>query len=175
MKTGIALVGFMAAGKTAVGKALAKRLGKCFIETDALIEKRAGRSIPDIFAQDGEIAFREMEIDIIREVAGSDNTVIACGGGVVLNKINIDRLRNSCTIINLKATPLVIAGRTSGDKGDRPLLAVADRLAQIKELLDYRRPFYRRAADIEIDTSKLDIDGVVRKIIREMDKNAGNR
>jgi shikimate kinase len=175
MKTGIALIGFMGTGKTAVGKALAARLGKRFIETDALIEKKAGRSIPDIFRQDGEIAFREMEIDIIKEIAGEDNAVIACGGGVVLNKINIDRLRIKCKIINLKATPAVIAARTSGGQGDRPLLDVTDPLARIRGMIDYRRPFYRRAADIEIDTSKLDIDGVVRKIIRELDKNAGNR
>ena len=175
MKTGIALIGFMGTGKTAVGEALAARLGKRFIETDTLIEKKAGRSIPDIFHQDGEIAFREMEIAIIKEIAREDNAVIACGGGVVLNKINIDRLKIKCNIINLKATPAVIAARTSGTRGDRPLLDVTDPLARIREMIDYRRPFYRRAADIEIDTSRMDIDGVVRKIIRELEKDAGNR
>ena len=173
MKTDIALIGFMGTGKTAVGKALAETLGREFVETDALIEKKAGKSIPDIFAQDGEIAFRELEIEVIKEVAIKDNVVIACGGGVVLNKINIDRLAKKCFIINLKATPSVIAGRTSGDKGDRPLLAVSDRLAQIKELMNYRRPFYRRAADREIDTSRLDVNAVVKKIINELEKNAG--
>ena len=175
MKTGIALIGFMGTGKTAVGEALAARLGKRFIETDTLIEKKAGRSIPDIFHQDGEIAFREMEIAIIKEIAREDNAVIACGGGVVLNKINIDRLKIKCNIINLKATPAVIAARTSGTRGDRPLLDVTDPLARIREMIDYRRPFYRRAADIEINTSRMDIDGVVRKIIRELEKDAGNR
>ncbi|MGD9143524.1 MAG: shikimate kinase, partial [Dehalococcoidia bacterium] len=108
------------------------------------------------------------------EIAESDDSVIACGGGVVLNKINIDRLKRKCIIINLKATPSVIAARTSDGRGDRPLLAVDDRINQIKELLNYRRPFYRRAADIEIDTSRLDISGVVRKIVSELEKNAGN-
>jgi len=175
MKTNIALIGFMGTGKTAVGKTLAKRMGREFVETDAIIEKKSGKSIPDIFQQDGEIAFREMEIGIIKEVAEKDNCVIAGGGGVVMNKINIDRLRKKCIIINLKATPPVIAERTSGDRGDRPLLAGADRLAQIKELMNYRRPFYRRAADMEIDTSKLDIKAVVDKIMKELEKNAGNR
>jgi shikimate kinase len=175
MKSSIALVGFMATGKTAVGQALAARLGKRFIETDALIEKKAGRSIPDIFRDDGEIAFRELEIDIIKEISTESDVVIACGGGAVLNKINIDRLKINCTVINLKATLEVIAARTSGDRGDRPLLDVTDRLARIRELLEYRRPFYRRAADIEIDTSRLNIDGVVRKIVGELDKDAGNR
>ncbi len=175
MKTNIALIGFMGTGKTAVGKTLAKRMGREFVETDALIENKSGKSIPDIFQQDGEIAFRELEIEVIKEIAGKDNCVIAGGGGVVLNKINIDRLRKKCIIINLKATPPVIVERTSGDRGDRPLLAVAGRLAQIKELMNYRRPFYRRAADMEIDTSKLDIKAVVEKIIREIEKNAGYR
>ena len=174
MKTNIALIGFMGTGKTAVAEVLADRLDKQFVETDALIEKKAGKSIPDIFEQDGEIAFRELEIGIIKEIAENNDSVIACGGGVVLNKINIDRMRKKCIIINLKATPSVIAGRTSGDRGDRPLLAVTDRINQIKELLNYRRPFYQRAADIEIDTSRLDINAVVEKIMGELEKNAGN-
>jgi len=174
MKTNIALIGFMGTGKTAVAEVLADRLDKLFVETDALIEKKAGKSIPDIFEQDGEIAFRELEIGIIKEIAENNDSVIACGGGVVLNKINIDRMRKKCIIINLKATPSVIAGRTSGDRGDRPLLAVTDRINQIKELLNYRRPFYQRAADIEIDTSRLDINDVIEKIMGELEKNAGN-
>src|SRR4030042_4587447 len=92
MKTSIALIGFMGTGKTAVGKLLAEKLGKEFIELDALIEKQAGMSIPEIFRKNGEIAFRELEIDITRRIAGRKNAVIACGGGIILNKINIDRL-----------------------------------------------------------------------------------
>lgn len=172
MKSSIALIGFMGTGKTAVGKALAERLDKEFVETDAMIEKKAGRSIPDIFSRDGEIAFRELEIETIKEVSGKDNAVIACGGGVVLNKINVDRLANKCIIINLKASPSVIAERTSGDGDSRPLLAVADRLAQIKELQDYRRPYYQRAADFELNTSRLSIKAVVNKIIEKLKDHA---
>ncbi len=172
MKNSIALIGFMGTGKTAVGKALAARLGKEFVETDALIESLVGKSIPEIFQQDGEIAFRELEIEIIKRIAIKDNSVIACGGGIVLNKINIDRLAQKCIIINLKAAPSVIAGRTSGDRDDRPLLAVSDRLAQIKELLKYRRPYYQRASDIEINTSRLSIKTVVNKIVEELESHA---
>ena len=168
MKNSIALIGFMGTGKTAVGKTLADRLGKEFIETDALIEKKAGKSIPEIFSRDGEIAFRELEIEIIKRIAMKDNAVIACGGGIVLNKINVDRLVKKCIIINLKASPSLISKRTSGDKDNRPLLAVTDRLAQIKELQDYRRPYYQRAADFEINTSWLNIKGVVNKIIEKL-------
>ena len=173
MKNNIALIGFMGTGKTAVGEALAARLGKELVETDALVVEKAGMSIPEIFERDGEIAFREMEIAVIKEIAKKDNIIISCGGGVVLNKINIDRLRNKCIIINLEAAPSVIAERTAGND-ERPLLAVNDRIKEIKELLDYRRPFYERAADIEIDTSDLDIDAVVKKILGELEENAGN-
>ncbi len=101
--------------------------GKEFIELDAVIEAKAGRSIPEIFRAEGEIGFREREIEAAREVAGKKNVVIACGGGVVLNKINIDRLRRECRIVCLTASPAVILARTSADRGGRPLLEVADR------------------------------------------------
>lgn len=172
MKSSIALIGFMGTGKTAVGKALAERLGKEFIETDALIEAKAGRSIPEIFRRHGEIAFRELEIEVVKEIAGRDDAVIACGGGVVLNKINIDRLARKCVIVCLKASPAVIARRTSGGGGNRPLLAADDRMAQIKELSSYRRPFYQRAADLEINTSRLSVGAVVDTIIDKLKDNA---
>ena len=92
MKTSIALIGFMGAGKTAVGKALSEKLGKEFIELDPLIIEKAGKPIPRIFTEDGEIAFRELEIEVTKEVSGKKNAVIACGGGVPLNKINIERI-----------------------------------------------------------------------------------
>lgn len=172
MKSSLALIGFMGTGKTAVGRTLADRLGKEFVETDNLIEKRAGKSIPEIFRQDGEIAFRELEIAIIKGVAARDNAVIACGGGIVLNKINIDRLAKKCIIINLKATPSVIARRTSDDEDERPLLAVADRLVEIRELLHYRQPYYQRAADFEVNTSRLSITAVVDEIIKKLKNHA---
>jgi len=85
MKTNIALIGFMGTGKTTIGRTLARKLSKTFVEIDALIEQKAGKSIADIFKDDGEIAFRQLEIDITREIAARENQVIACGGGIVLN------------------------------------------------------------------------------------------
>ena len=175
MKTSIALIGFMGTGKTAVGKALAARLGKEFIELDSLIEQKAGKSIPEIFQQDGEIGFRELEIEATKEVAGRKNAVIACGGGIVLNKINIDRLRKECIIVYLTASPGIILKRISADENERPLLAVTDRASKIKELMRFRQPFYERAADIKIDTSKLDIDSVAEKIIKKLKENESYR
>lgn len=168
MKTNIALIGFMGVGKTAVGRALAKKLNKRFVELDSLIEQKAGRSIPDIFQQDGEIAFRELEIEVTKEVATGKNLVIACGGGIVLNKINIDRLRQEAIIVHLTASPQVILKRTSGDGIRRPLLEVADPALTVRELLKFRRPCYERASDIKIDTSKLDINTVVEPIISKI-------
>ena len=170
-KSSIALIGFMGTGKTVVGRILAEKLGKQFIELDALIEKKAGKSIPDIFQQDGEIAFRELEIEAAREVAGKKSAVIACGGGLVLNKINVDRLRQECVIICLTASPSVILKRTSGDTDERPLLAVADRARQIGELLKFRRPFYERAADIIVNTSRMNADAVAGRIIEKVRQN----
>jgi shikimate kinase len=175
MKTSIALIGFMGTGKTAVGKVLATKLGREFIELDYLIEQKAGRSIPEIFQQDGEIGFRELEIEATKEVANKKNAVIACGGGIVLNKINIDRLRKECIIVYLMASPSIILKRTSGDENERPLLAVSDRALQIKELLRFRQPFYQRAADIKIDTSRLNIDSVAERIMEKLRENESYR
>lgn len=175
MKTSIALIGFMGTGKTAVGKVLAAKLGREFIELDYLIEQKAGRSIPEIFQQDGEIGFRELEIEATKEVANQKNAVIACGGGIVLNKINIDRLRQACIIIYLTASPNMILKRTSGDKNERPLLAVFDRALQIRELLRFRQPFYERAADIKINTSKLNIESVAERILEKLRENESYR
>jgi len=165
MKTNIALIGFMGVGKTAVGRALAEQLKRKFIEMDALIEQKAAKPIPKIFQQDGEIAFRELEIEVAKEVAQGKNQVIACGGGVVLNKINIDRLKKDAVIVYLTASPEVVLRRTSADGDGRPLLETPDKAAAIQELIAFRKPFYERAADITIDTSKLDINAVVEQII----------
>jgi len=168
VKTSIALIGFMGTGKTAVGKALAEKLGKGFVELDPLIEQKAEKTIPEIFKQDGEIAFRELEMEVTKEVSKGKNLVIACGGGVVLNKINIDRLRKESIIVYLSASPRVILKRTSNDAEERPLLEVANPTLTIRELLRFRKPFYERAADITINTSKLDIDTVVEQIISKV-------
>lgn len=168
MKSNIALIGFMGTGKSAVGKVLAKKLQRKFIELDSVIEQKAAKSIPDIFRQDGEIGFRELEIEATKDVAREKRAVIACGGGVVLNRINIDRLRENAVIVYLTASPGVILKRTSRDQNIRPLLTVADQALRIRELLKFRKPFYERAADVTINTSKLDIEGVTGQILERL-------
>ena len=173
MKTNIALIGFMGTGKTAVGKILAEKLGRKFVELDSLIEQKSGKSIPDIFQQHGEAAFRELEIEATKKISTGGNLVIACGGGIVLNKINIDRLKSNSVIVYLTAFPNIILKRTLTDGEGRPLLNVSDRASEIRELLRFRKPFYERAADIRINTSKLDIDSVAEQIIMKLKENEG--
>ena len=175
MKTSVALIGFMGTGKTVVGKELSQKMDRRFIETDDLIEQKAGKSIPEIFKQDGEIAFRELEIEVTKAVAGTKNAVIACGGGLVLNKINIDRLREECIIVYLTASAGVILRRTSRDGGRRPLLSVTNRLQQIRELSRFRQPYYRWAADMIVNTSRLGINTVVQRIEEELEDNESFR
>ena len=169
MKTNIALIGYMGTGKTAVGWLLAQKLSREFFELDSLIEQKAGKSIPCIFQQDGEIAFRELEIRVTEEAANKKEAVIACGGGIILNKINIDRLQENARIVYLTASPRVILKRISSEAGQRPLLEVDDPILTIREMLGFRRPFYERAADITVNTSRLDINSVAEQIISELE------
>ncbi|MFC1907939.1 shikimate kinase [Chloroflexota bacterium] len=169
MKINIALIGFMGVGKTAVGKILAEKLQREFVELDSLVEQKAGKSIPSIFQQDGEIVFRELEIEVTKEVSRDKNLVIACGGGIVLNKINIDRLRQQSRIVHLTASPEVILKRVSSEEGQRPLLEVDNPVLIIRELWDFRKPFYERAADINVDTSKLDTNAVAKQLMNKLE------
>lgn len=173
MKSNIALIGFMGTGKSAVGRALAEKLGREFVEMDRLIEKIAGESIPEIFRQGGEIAFRELEIEAAKRVAQGAGQVIACGGGMVLNKINTDRLRETSRMVYLKASPRKILERTSAGENERPLLDVPDPAQRIRELLDFRKPFYQRSADITINTYRLSIDKVTDLIIHRLKEDEG--
>jgi len=165
-KENIVLIGFMATGKTSIAHFLAEKLKKKFVSTDSLIEKKAKKTIPQIFKEKGEICFRELEIQIIKKVSKMKNVIIDCGGGVVLNKINIDRLKENGMIFLLTASPQEILKRESKQKGARPLLSKKSKLKIIKELLNFREPFYKVACDYKIDTTKLSIEEAGKKIIK---------
>ncbi|MFA5629634.1 MAG: shikimate kinase [Dehalococcoidales bacterium] len=169
MKTNIALIGFMATGKTTIARAIAEKLGKTLVEMDVLIEQKAGKSIPAIFEDDGESAFRQLEIDTIKEVSQGENLVIACGGGVVLNRINIDRLKKNAVIVLLTVSFDVIEKRVAASTSVRPLLAESrDKAQAIKELMAFRQPFYERAADITVDSSNSSIEATADLIINKV-------
>lgn len=145
----IALIGMMGSGKSAVGAALAARLGWRLVDTDALIVERQGRAIADIFATDGEVAFRRMEAAAVREAAAATHTVIATGGGAILREENRAALWSRCLVVWLTATPEEHAERTA--RGEtRPLLeGPEDRLASIRRLLNERSPLYALADIVE--------------------------
>jgi shikimate kinase len=171
MKSNIALIGFMGAGKSAVGKALAAAAGMDFIDLDNMIEEQAGKSISEIFARDGEASFRLIEAAIANDAAGRENTVIACGGGVVLDQANIEALRRNAVIIYLAAEPSTMLRRVLNSREKRPLLQTIDPAAAMDDLLKHREPLYEAAADRIVNTSDLDIGGVVQNILAEMRKN----
>jgi shikimate kinase len=171
MKTNIAIIGFMGTGKSTIGKILATKLNKRFVEIDELIEQKAKKTIYMIFQHDGEIVFREMEIAVVKQISVQDDQVIACGGGVVLNTINIDRLKQNSLVIYLRASPAAILKRTSKNKS-RPLLNTTDRAFRIKELIKLRKPWYEKAADLTINTTKLTIETVVQIIIQKLKEDA---
>jgi shikimate kinase len=156
------LIGFMASGKTSVGKELAKKLKWQFVDLDELIELREKRLIKDIFAQDGEAYFRRVEKRVLKEAAKEKKFVIACGGGVVLDKDNIALMKESGTIICLKALPEVILKRSSGT-AQRPLLNVPNPQEKIALLLKLRAPYYAQAEKV-VDTSRLSVKEVVTKL-----------
>ncbi|MCJ7771247.1 shikimate kinase [Candidatus Bathyarchaeota archaeon] len=156
MKRNVALIGFMGVGKTTIGEALASRLKKRFVRTDDLIVELAKRPIPQIFREEGESRFRELEMEVVKQVSEEDNVVIDCGGGVVLNRVNIQRLRNKAKIVLLTASPETILRRVKNDSSERPLLNVPNQLERIKELLAARESSYKESADFEVDTSYLD-------------------
>jgi len=164
----IYLVGFMGTGKTAVGQALAKKKKLQFVDLDDLIELREKRTISDIFAQDSEPYFRKVEKRVLKEVSREKKFVVACGGGIVLDKDNIKTMKKTGIIICLAASPQIILRRTSAYR-HRPLLNVSNPRKQIELLLKLRSPYYAQA-DKTIDTSKISVKEVIEKIVKVISK-----
>ncbi|HKV43439.1 MAG TPA: 3-dehydroquinate synthase [bacterium] len=162
MPANVILIGFMGTGKTAIGQVVAARLGRPFVDTDALIEARAGRPIPRIFAEDGEEAFRTLEAQVVAEAADRSGAVIATGGGVVLSPANMDRLRRTGIVIALRADPQAILARV-GRGGDRPLLG-DDPEDRIRRLLDERSTLYAQA-DFIVETSALPLEAAAERVL----------
>jgi shikimate kinase len=168
MNKNVYFIGFMGTGKTTVAEIVANQLQRDFIETDSLIEVKAGTTISNIFARQGEEHFRRLETEVLYEVAHKDNLIVSCGGGIVLNKDNLELMHNSGVTICLRATPATIYLRVK-NQTHRPLLEVADPQAKIKELLDKRDYFYQQA-DFFIDTNDLTPSEVAKKALRIIKK-----
>lgn len=160
----IVLLGFMGTGKSSVAEELAARLNARLISTDRLIEKREGMTINEIFAEKGEPYFRSSEKKVVKEASGMDGVIIDAGGGVVLDKENLDALGRNGVLFCLDARPETIARRTSA-ASDRPLLKAGDPLTEIRRLLEKRAPYYaavRHQMDTDGKTAREVADEILR-------------
>lgn len=153
----------MGAGKSSVGRTLARKLAKNFIDSDQEIERRTGVTVAWIFDQEGEAGFRTRERALIRELVHRKNVVLATGGGVVLSSASRRLLSRSGLVVYLHCSPEQLLRRVA-QNGSRPLLASADPLVTIRNLLAEREPLYREIADFTVDTEGQMVSAVVRTI-----------
>ena len=163
----IVLVGFMGAGKSSVGRTLARMTGRPRFDTDEMIGARFGLTVADIFENHGEATFREAETETLRDLREKGAAVIVTGGGMVLRPENRPLLRELGTIVHLAADEETLFARISR-RSTRPLLRTENPRATVTELLRTRLPLYREVADVEVDTSSLSHDEVARRILESI-------
>ncbi len=157
----------MGAGKSSVGKRLAKQLNRKFYDCDKVLEERTGVAITTIFELEGEQGFRQRETKILQELVSTESSVIATGGGVILLDENIKLLSNNSIVVYLSASVNSQIKRTRHDK-KRPLLQTQDRHATLQSLAKTRNPIYRKVADIIIDTDTQSISSSIEQIIKHV-------
>lgn len=162
------LVGLMGAGKTTVGRLLAKHYGCAFHDSDHEIEARTGVKIPVIFEIEGEAGFRKREENAIAELSALSGIVLATGGGVVLSAANRESLRKNGLVIYLRGSPEHLYERTRHDR-NRPLLQTENPLAKLRELYKQRDPLYREVADIVVDTGRQNVASMTRVLFGKLD------
>jgi shikimate kinase len=159
----LALIGFMGTGKSSVGRLAAQLLQFEFVDTDHVIEVRAAKSISDIFRDDGESAFRQLEKQVVEELAGNQKTVIATGGGLPLNPDNLINLKLHALVVCLWASPETVYARVKAHS-HRPLLKDPNPEARIRQLLAEREPHYRQA-DVLVNTELRSLREVTAQVI----------
>lgn len=162
------LVGLMGAGKTTVGRLLAKHYGCAFHDSDHEIETRTGVKIPVIFEIEGEAGFRKREENAITELSALSGIVLATGGGAVLSAVNRDNLQKNGLVIYLRGSPEHLYERTRHDR-NRPLLQTENPLAKLRELYKQRDPLYREVADIVVDTGRQNVASMTRILFGKLD------
>jgi shikimate kinase len=165
------LVGLMGAGKTSVGKLLARRLSKAFYDCDLEIERATGVRVPVIFDIEGEAGFRARERKILAELVQRAPVVLATGGGVVLSEQNRRLLKENGTVVYLCASPQDLWRRTRHDR-NRPLLQIADPLAKLSELYKERDPLYREIADLVVDTGNQSLSALAHRLEEKLAQTA---
>ena len=169
----IALIGFMGTGKTSVGRLVAEQLRFDYLDTDEVIQTQTGRLITDIFAEDGEPAFRALEEKIVGELARLTKTVIATGGGLPVNPKNLASLKTHALVVSLWSSPEKIWERVR-HQGHRPLLHDADPQKKIRELLAVREPFYKQA-DVLLNTELRSVREVAQQVVHQFRLEASGR
>jgi shikimate kinase len=162
------LVGMMGSGKTTIGRALAKHLGKTFVDSDEEIQRRTGVTIPHIFDVEGEAGFRQRETAAIRELVGRDDMVLATGGGAILAEQNREMLSRNGIVVYLKTNVHDLWQRTRHDR-NRPLLQTGDPRAKLAELFEQRDPLYRQAADIFVQSGKQSVQSLMLHLAEEIE------
>src|ERR1043166_946220 len=167
----LALLGFMGTGKSSVGRLVADTLRFTFLDTDRVIEARAGKAIRDIFAQDGESAFRQLERRLVQSLSRRTRTVISAGSGLPIDPTNLESLKDHALVVCLWASPETIYERVRG-QNHRPLLNEADPLQKIKTLLAEREPFYRQA-DVLVNTGLRPLRQVADQVIHQFRLSQG--
>ena len=163
------LIGLMGAGKTTVGRLLARRLKLRFYDSDQEIERRCGVKIPVIFEIEGEAGFRAREEQVIAELTSLNGIVLATGGGVVLADDNRRRLAAGGTVVYLNARPEDLYERVCNDR-NRPLLASADPLARLRQLHGERDALYRATADLVVDTGAQSVQILARELLDKLEE-----
>jgi len=161
----------MGAGKSTVGKVLAKKLGRRFLDADHVIEERCGVKIPVIFEMEGEEGFRKREAQTIREITAEQDIILATGGGAILLPENRQSLRGNGVVIYLHANPIELWHRTKGGEG-RPLLKNGDAKKILEDLYAIRDPLYREIADHVIETGKPSVNQLVNTLIMQLELSA---
>lgn len=165
----IFLVGLMGAGKTTIGRQLARVLNLPFEDSDRVIENRAGVNIAFIFEHEGESSFRNREQVIINELTAKNGIILATGGGAILDADNRHYLKTRGCVIYLRAPVEILVARTAHDR-NRPLLQGTNPYLRLQQLLEVREPLYREVADVILDTSNHSIRVVVRELLWRLDR-----
>ena len=166
----VILIGYRCSGKTSVGKRLARELGRPFVDADDWLVDKAGRSVKKIVADDGWEGFRRLEREAIQELCGRDNTVVATGGGAVVDPANVAAMQKGGHVVWLKVSPQTVKQRMAGDGNtgeQRPSLTEKGLYAEIAAVLEERTPLYAQAMHVAIDTDSKTVDEIAGEIIKK--------
>lgn len=168
MNRSVSLIGLPGSGKSTVGRHLARRWGRRFVDTDTLVEQRLQCSIRAYFEREGEAAFRDVEESVVASIAGEPDVVIATGGGVVLRECNRHSLHSRTTVVYLRSNPEEIYRRLRQDT-QRPLLQVLDPHKRLRELFQQRDPLYRETAHFIIETGRPSVSTLVNMVAMQLE------